>query len=59
MTTSQVKLDQIRPYGDTMDDGRVQLSFTLPLPMGARADAAALLLAAKMGLLELRRPDHA
>lgn len=45
-----VKLDQVRPYGDTMDDGRVQMSFTLPLPAGPRADAAALLLAAKMGL---------
>lgn len=47
---SQVRLDQIRPYGDTMDDGRVQLSFTLPLPAGPRAEAAALLLAARMGL---------
>ncbi len=47
---SKVRLDQIRPYGDTMDDGRVQLSFTLPLPGGPRAEAAALLMAAKMGL---------
>jgi beta-lysine 5,6-aminomutase beta subunit len=47
---SKVKLDQIRPYGDTLDDGRVQLSFTLPLPPGPRAEAAALLLAARMGL---------
>lgn len=47
---TKVRLDQVRPYGDTMDDGRVQLSFTLPLPPGPRADAAALLMAAKMGL---------
>ena len=47
---AQVKLDQIRPYGDTLDDGRVQLSFTLPIPAGPRADAAALLTASKMGL---------
>lgn len=33
-----------------MDDGRMQLSFSLPLPAGPRADAAALLMAAKMGL---------
>ena len=45
----------IRPYGDTTGDGRVQLSFTLPVPFGdavqqARAEGAALQLAAKMGL---------
>jgi beta-lysine 5,6-aminomutase beta subunit len=45
----------IRPYGDTTGDGRVQLSFTLPVPFGdaterARAEGAALQLATKMGL---------
>jgi beta-lysine 5,6-aminomutase beta subunit len=45
----------LRPYGDTTGDGRVQLSFTLPVPFGdeterARAEGAALQLAAKMGL---------
>ncbi len=40
----------IRPYGDTTGDGMVQLSFTLPLPAGRRADGAALQLAEKMGL---------
>jgi beta-lysine 5,6-aminomutase beta subunit len=45
----------IRPYGDTTGDGRVQLSFTLPVRFGdpaerARAEGAALQLAAKMGL---------
>ena len=45
----------IRPYGDTTGDGRVQLSFTLPVPFGdaterARAEGAAMQLAAKMGL---------
>ena len=25
-------LTHIRPYGDTMNDGKVQLSFTLPIP---------------------------
>ena len=49
--TSQV----IRPYGDTTGDGRVQVSFTLPVPFGseeerARAEGAALQLAASMGL---------
>jgi beta-lysine 5,6-aminomutase beta subunit len=45
----------IRPYGDTTGDGRVQLSFTLPVPFGtererAVAEGAALQLAGKMGL---------
>jgi beta-lysine 5,6-aminomutase beta subunit len=40
----------VRPYGDTTGDGMVQLSFTLPVPNGARAEAAALQLAGKMGL---------
>jgi beta-lysine 5,6-aminomutase beta subunit len=45
----------IRPYGDTTGDGRVQLSFTLPVPsrdeaQRRRAEGAALQLAAKMGL---------
>ncbi|HEY7484964.1 MAG TPA: OAM dimerization domain-containing protein [Streptosporangiaceae bacterium] len=40
----------IRPYGDTTGDGMVQLSFSLPVPAGKRAEAAALQLAGKMGL---------
>ncbi len=40
----------VRPYGDTTGDGMVQLSFTLPIPRDARAEGAALQLAAKMGL---------
>jgi beta-lysine 5,6-aminomutase beta subunit len=45
----------IRPYGDTTGDGRVQVSFTLPVPSGsdderAVAEGAALQLARKMGL---------
>jgi beta-lysine 5,6-aminomutase beta subunit len=31
----------VRPYGDTLDDGKVQLSFTLPVPEGPRAHEAA------------------
>ncbi|MDP3179131.1 MAG: OAM dimerization domain-containing protein, partial [Spirochaetaceae bacterium] len=33
----------VRPYGDTLDDGKVQLSFTLPVPDGARGREAARL----------------
>jgi beta-lysine 5,6-aminomutase beta subunit len=40
----------IRPYGDTTGDGMVQMSFTLPVPAGRRAEGAAQQLAAKMGI---------
>ena len=40
----------IRPYGDTTGDGMVQLSFTLPIPPGPRADGAAQQLANRMGI---------
>ena len=41
---------QIRPYGDTANDGVVQLSFTLPLPLGARAREVARRYAMLMGI---------
>jgi beta-lysine 5,6-aminomutase beta subunit len=40
----------VRPYGDTTGDGMIQLSFTLPVPHGKRAEAAAVQLAQKMGV---------
>ena len=40
----------IRPYGDQTGDGMVQVSFTLPMPSGKRAEGAALQLAGKMGI---------
>ena len=40
---------KIKPYGDTMNDGKVQLSFTLPVPCGAEAVEAAKQLLRKMG----------
>ena len=40
----------IRPYGDTTDDGMVQVSFTLPIPHDARAEGAAQQLAGSMGI---------
>jgi len=45
-------LTQIRPYGDTLDDGKVQLSFTLPVPAGPEAYEAAKRLALMMNLEE-------
>ncbi len=43
-------LTSVKPYGDTMNDGKVQLSFTLPVSAGAEATEAAKLLIKKMGL---------
>ncbi len=45
-------LTQLKPYGDTMNDGKVQLSFTLPIPDNEKAVEAARLYAHKMGLKE-------
>lgn len=39
----------VRPYGDTLDDGAVQLSFTLPVPDGPRGREAARLFVEKLG----------
>ena len=40
---------ELRPYGDTSDDGQIQLSFTLPMEASERARQAALQLVRKMG----------
>lgn len=40
----------MRPYGDTANDGVVQVSFTLPLPLNARAREAARRYAILMGI---------
>jgi beta-lysine 5,6-aminomutase beta subunit len=47
-------LKALKPYGDIMDDGVVQVSFTLPVPSGPEAREAASLLAQKMGLDEVK-----
>ncbi|MFT6398337.1 MAG: beta-lysine 5,6-aminomutase beta subunit [Bradymonadia bacterium] len=45
-------LTRVRPYGDTLDDGAVQLSFSLPVPFGDEAKEAAKQMVLKMGLLD-------
>jgi len=40
----------VTAYGDTTGDGMVQLSFTLPVPAGPRAEGAAQLFASRRGL---------
>lgn len=42
----------VKPYGDTLNDGRVQLSFTLPVPLSDTAKEGAKSLALQMGLEE-------
>jgi len=39
----------VKPYGDTRDDGKLQLSFTLPIEWNEAADEAARALVVKMG----------
>ena len=45
-------LKKIKPYGDTMNDGKTQLSFTLPVPAGDEAIEAAKQLMKKMGPID-------
>lgn len=52
MLVEKVDLTKVRPYGDTLNDGMVQLSFTLPVPFGEEGKEAAKQLVVKMGLDE-------
>ncbi len=45
-------LTKLRPYGDTMNDGKVQMSFTLPVKDDDKGAAAAVLMAQKMGMAD-------
>jgi len=47
-----VDLSSVRPYGDHLDDGLIQVSFTLPVPYAQSARNAALELARMMNLDE-------
>jgi beta-lysine 5,6-aminomutase beta subunit len=44
--------ENVKPYGDTLNDGIVQLAFTLPIPLSSAAKEAARQLTAGMGLEE-------
>jgi beta-lysine 5,6-aminomutase beta subunit len=44
----------LRPYGDRRDDGVVQLSFTLPVPLDEKAKEAAAQFVRKMGFSDVR-----
>ena len=47
-----IDLTKVKPYGDTMNDGMVEVAFTLPVPYGEEGSEAAKQLARKMGLDE-------
>lgn len=44
----------LRPYGDRRDDGVIQLSFTLPVPLSEKAKEAAAEFCRKMGLTDVK-----
>lgn len=44
----------VKPYGDTINDGKVQLSFTLPVEWSEAADEAARQLVTKMGFADVQ-----
>lgn len=48
--TTKVDLKKLKPYGDIMNDGTLQLCFTLPVEVGPEAREAAIQLVQKMGL---------
>ena len=50
--SNQIDLTKVKPYGDTLNDGRMQFAFTLPIPAGDEADEAAKQLLTKMGIEE-------
>ncbi|MDH8679232.1 OAM dimerization domain-containing protein [Fusibacter bizertensis] len=45
-------LTKVKPYGDTMNDGMMQFSFTLPIPLCEESKEAAKQLLIKMGIEE-------
>lgn len=45
-------LTKVKPYGDTMNDGMMQFSFTLPIPLSEESKEAAKQLLIKMGIEE-------
>ena len=52
MLESKLPEQWVKPYGDTLGDGRVQLSFTLPVALDDTSKEGAKRLAAMMGLDE-------
>ena len=49
----EINMQNIKPFGDTIGDGRTQLSFTLPIPKSSKSAEAAKMLTARMGFDEI------
>ncbi len=52
MSRIEADLHNVKPYGDTLNDGIVQVSFSLPVALCDEARETARRLAGKMGLVE-------
>lgn len=51
---AKANLKKLKPYGDIMDDGTVQLAFTLPVEATPEAQEAAIQLVQKMGFDQIK-----
>lgn len=56
--SKELDLTKLKPYGDTMNDGKIQLSFTLPVPNDEKGEEAARQLARKMGIIDPLVAEH-
>lgn len=54
MSETRVDLKNLKPYGDIMGDGTVQVAFTLPVEPSPEAREAAVQFATKMGLDQVK-----
>ncbi len=50
--STTVDLTKVKPYGDTMNDGKMEIAFSLPVPYGEEAEEAAKQLLKQMGMTE-------
>ena len=53
-SVKMVDLKNLKPYGDAMNDGRAEVSFTLPVTPSPKAEEAALELMRKMGFSDIK-----
>ena len=56
--SKELDLTKVKPYGDTMNDGKVQISFTLPVMDDDKAVECAKIICKKMGLQDVSVAHH-
>ena len=49
---AQVDLTKVKPYGDALNDGKVEMAFTLPVPYSEEAEECAKQYVKQLGFLE-------